>query len=190
MNLDTNATDPFYDNNHGTATLGEIAAQQNGFGTTGTAYNANFYFAGVYYTNGYDVGRGITTAISQLKQGDILMVEQQTSGPNTTQDVINNGGEYGLVPVEWFQPYYERIVLTEALGITVIEAAGNGGQNLDDPIYSVGNGGGFTRFYHKTIQERSSWERERRIRVVRPRGRDWISPITVRGWICRDGAKT
>jgi uncharacterized repeat protein (TIGR03803 family) len=141
VNLDTSAVDPFNDDNHGTATLGEISALENGWGTTGIGYDASFYFAGAEYASGYDVGRGITTATSQLREGDVMLIEQQLYGPNSTQDVINNGGQFGMVPVEWFQPYYDRVVTAVGLGIVVIEAGANGGQNLDDPIYSTDNGG-------------------------------------------------
>src|ERR1700677_1091219 len=129
VNLDTNAIDPFNNTDHGTATLGEISALENGWGTTGIAYGAAIYFAGADYPEGYDVGRGITTAASQLQAGDILLIEQQIAGPNTTQDVIENGGEFGLVPIDWYEPYYDRVVMAVALGIVVIETADNGGQN-------------------------------------------------------------
>jgi len=141
INLDTNAIDPFDDNNHGTATLGEISALENGWGTTGIAYDADFYFAGAYYTNGYDVGQGITTAASALSPGDFILVEQQIPGPNTTQALLDGGSEYTLVPIDWYGPYYDRVMTAVGNGVIVIEAAGNGGQNLDDPVYSAGNGG-------------------------------------------------
>jgi serine protease len=141
VNLTPDAVDPFNDNDHGTATLGEIAALQNGWGTTGVGYGANLYFAGTQYPDGYNVGRGITTLASALRPGDILLIEQQIQGPNVTPGVEALNGEYGLVPVDWFEPYYNDVVMAVANGIIVIETADNGGQNLDDPIYSTGNGG-------------------------------------------------
>jgi uncharacterized repeat protein (TIGR03803 family) len=141
VNLTPDAVDPFNDDNHGTATLGEISALQNGWGTTGIGYDAAFYFAGAEYASGYNVGSGITTAASQLREGDILLIEQQIDGPNTTQGVEDTGGQYGLVPVDWYEPYYNDVVMAVGLGIIVIETADNGGQNLDGPIYSTGNGG-------------------------------------------------
>ena len=140
-NLTPNAVDPFNDPNHGTATLGEIAASENGWGTTGIGYGGNVYFAGANYSSGYNVGQGITTAASVLRPGDILLIEQQIAGPNTTPGVEATGGQYGLVPVDWYQPYYNDIVMAVANGIIVIETGDNGGQNLDDPVYSNGNGG-------------------------------------------------
>jgi uncharacterized repeat protein (TIGR03803 family) len=140
-NLTPDAVDPFNDNNHGTATLGEIAAVQNGWGTTGVGYGVTLYFAGAQYASGYNVGQGITTAASALRPGDILLIEQQIAGPNVTagSQAVNN--EYALVPVDWYEPYYNAVVMAVANGIIVIETADNGGQNLDDPIYSTGNGG-------------------------------------------------
>lgn len=141
VNLTPDAVDPFSDNNHGTATLGEIAGVQNGWGTTGVGYDVSLYFAGASYAGGYNVGQGITTAASALRPGDILLIEQQIAGPNTTPGVEAFGGEYGLVPVDWYEPYYNDIVMAVANGIIVIETGDNGGQDLDDPIYSTGNGG-------------------------------------------------
>ncbi len=140
-NLTPDAIDPFDDPDHGTATLGEIAALENGWGTTGVGYGVSVYFAGANYSSGYNVGQGITAAASALRPGDILLIEQQIAGPNTTPGVQATGGEYGLVPVDWYQPYYNDIVMAVANGIIVIETGDNGGQNLDDPVYSTGNGG-------------------------------------------------
>ena len=50
-------------------------------------------------------------------------------------------GGSAYVPVEWFKPTYDAIVTATGNGITVIEAAGNGNQNLDGPSFSTGNGG-------------------------------------------------
>ncbi|MGA2247258.1 MAG: choice-of-anchor tandem repeat GloVer-containing protein [Verrucomicrobiota bacterium] len=141
VNLTPEAVDPFNDDNHGTATLGEISALDNGWGTTGIGHGATFYFAGADYPSGYNVGSGITLAASQLRAGDILLIEQTVWGPNSTPGVMDTGGEYGTVPVDWYEPYYNDIVMAVGLGIIVIETADNGGQNLDGPIYSTGNGG-------------------------------------------------
>jgi uncharacterized repeat protein (TIGR03803 family) len=141
VNLTPDAVDPENDNNHGTAVLGIIGAVQNGWGTTGIAYGATLCFAGSEYPSGTRLRWAITTAASKLGPGDILLIEQSYYGPNMTQDVIDQGGQYGTVPVEWFRPIYDAIVLAVGQGIIVIEGAGNGGQNLDDPIYRTGNGG-------------------------------------------------
>jgi subtilisin family serine protease len=67
-----------------------------------------------------------------LVPGDIVLIEQQIAGPDGNQD---------YVPVEWYEPYYDAIQLISANGLIVVEAAGNGNQDLDDPIFSMDNGG-------------------------------------------------
>lgn len=133
------AVDPFNDNDHGTAVLGELASLNNGWGTTGGAYNAQIFVAPVSWDNGYNLAAAITNAITSLSAGDILLIEQQTRGPN--YDPNNAPSQFGLVPSEWQESVYNAIVTAVGNGIHVVEAAGNGSQNLDAPEYSVGNGG-------------------------------------------------
>jgi hypothetical protein len=134
------AQDPFLDQHHGTAVLGEIASLSNGWGTTGAAYGASVKVAPVYLNDGggplWLVATALSHAMSNLSAGDIILIEQQTYGPNYT-----GNGQFGLVPVEWEQPIYNAIVTAVGNGIHVVEAAGNGAENLDHPVYSTGNGG-------------------------------------------------
>ncbi|MEQ9616561.1 MAG: S8 family peptidase [Phycisphaerales bacterium] len=122
-------TDPFNDNNHGTATIGEMGALDNGFGTTGMAPDAEYYFAAAL-AGTYNPGAAIIRSLDVLGPGDAILIEQQIGGPN---------GDF--VPIEWFAPYYNAIVTATGNGVTVVEAAGNGGENLDAPEFSTGNGG-------------------------------------------------
>jgi uncharacterized repeat protein (TIGR03803 family) len=140
-NLTPDAVDLGIDDNHGTAVLGIISALRNGWGTTGAGYGATLCFAGSDYPSGTHPRWGITTAASKLGPGDILLIEQGNDGPNSTQDAIDQGIQYGMVPLEWFKPTYDAIVLAVGQGIVVIEPACNGGQNFDDSIYRTGNGG-------------------------------------------------
>jgi hypothetical protein len=55
--------------------------------------------------------------------GDVILIEQQTS--------VCGGTQFG--PSEWQQSVFDAIAAATALGIVVVEAAGNGGVNLDDP---------------------------------------------------------
>jgi hypothetical protein len=75
-----------------------------------------------------------------LRPGDIILIEQQLHGPNANSSHPDNG-QFGLVAVEWYKPYYDAIVAAVAAGRVVVEAAGNGEQNLDAPIYQQGNDG-------------------------------------------------
>ncbi|MFO0974607.1 MAG: S8 family serine peptidase [Phycisphaerae bacterium] len=135
--------DPFNDNNHGTAVLGEMASVSNGFGTTGICYGvqpADLWVVAANTASGWDVGAAVLTALGAgTPSRMVILLEQQTVGPNYTGNPPDP--QFGLVPVEWYLPWYNAIVTATGNGAIVVEAAGNGSQNLDDPIYSVGNGG-------------------------------------------------
>ena len=114
-----------------------MAGRNNGVGVKGIAYQAQYYFAAAKTTTGgYDVGAAVLECVDALNPGDVILIEQQTSGPNAT-----GAGQAGLVPVEWFKPWYDDIVTAVAAGMIVVEAAGNGGENLDDADYATGNNG-------------------------------------------------
>jgi hypothetical protein len=131
-------SDPFSDQNHGTAVLGEIVGQPNGFGVTGIAPDATAYISAANtFSTGFNVSLAILRAVAVLPPGSIILLEQQTGGPLYTGDV----SQFGLVPVEWQLSNYNAILTATANGLIVVEAAGNGQQNLDDPIYSTANGG-------------------------------------------------
>ena len=132
---------PFPDDHHGTAVLGEIASLNNGEGTTGIAADCQLFFAAACTMPDtlYDLSAPILTATATFSPGDILLLEQQINGPNV--DTGTHTTQKGLVPVEWFEPFYNAILTATGNGIIVVEAAGNGQENLDAPAYSTGNGG-------------------------------------------------
>ncbi len=129
---------------HGTAVFGIMAGLDNGFGVNGLVRDAEFYFARPYKMVNdsleYNLAEAIILCSEALNSGDIILLEQQFSGPNRAQNPDDND-RVGLVPVEWHEPYYDAIVNAVGLGIVVVEAAANGYEDLDDPIYSTGNGG-------------------------------------------------
>lgn len=106
---------------HGTAVLGELGGGDNGYGVTGIVPEATFGMASqdpVGLSN--SVARAIDCAIGFQGPGDVMLLEAQTSGPN---------GLY--VPVEWRQAEFDAISVATAMGIVVVEAAGNGNEDLD-----------------------------------------------------------
>lgn len=130
--------DPFSDKNHGTAVLGEIVGQPNGFGVTGIAPGATAYISAANtLSTGFNVSLAILRAVAVLPPGSVILLEQQTGGPLYTGDI----SQFGLVPVEWQLSNYNAILTATANGLIVVEAAGNGQQNLDDALYSTANGG-------------------------------------------------
>lgn len=120
---------PLYDpfptdqGNHGTAVLGLLMGRANGYGISGFATSAAIYVApAMTSTFGYNVARAVELAATSLRSGDIILIEQQAA--------VCNGPDYG--PVEWDLAVFDAISIATAMGIVVVEAAGNGGVNLDD----------------------------------------------------------
>lgn len=126
-NVDTEATPqhPFGGGtDHGTAVLGVLVGGANGYGITGIVPAANALVAPANTLEfGYNPARAIALAASQLGAGDAILIEQQTR--------VCGGGLYG--PLEWHQSVFDAIAAATALDIVVVEAAGTGGMNLDDP---------------------------------------------------------
>ena len=121
---------------HGTAVLGEMGSLNDGIGTTGIAYGSDFYFSGCYYGGMYQLENALLETTEHLNPGDVVLIEQQIDGPN-----FSGQGQFGYVPVEWYQEFYDAIQVVVGQGIIVVEAAGNGQQNLDDEIYITDNWG-------------------------------------------------
>lgn len=130
-----------FDDNHGTAVIGEIAGDNNGFGVTGLATGAWIGTVNTlrWMTNssgqqvcGYDLANAIYTASRNMSPGDVMLIEQQIGGPNVT-----GTDQEGLVAVEWIPAYYDAIVSATSAGIIVVEAAGNGSENLDASVYGT-----------------------------------------------------
>jgi serine protease len=117
-------SDPFSDNNHGTAVMGQLIADDNGIGVTGLVTGATAHFTNAMNTQrGYDPANAVLTAANALRAGDVILIEQQTGGPSNCN---------GYVPVEWVPSIYDAIVVAVNKGIHVVQAGGNGNQNLDN----------------------------------------------------------
>ncbi len=108
------------DSDHGTAVWGIVAGKKDTVGVTGIANQAQYGIAYFESASTYDL------AASQLSQGDILIIEQQKSGPDN--------GNYSAV--EYWQATFDAFKTLTAKGIHVIEAAGNGSSNFDGPAYN------------------------------------------------------
>lgn len=119
-----------YVGNHGCAVLGEMIADDNDRGVVGIAPAAG----PVHVTSHYDaatkttghVADAIAGALLTMDSGDILVLEVQTIAPDP----------FGA-PAEYVDDSFDAIRLASALGMVVVEAAGNGSQNFD----TLANGG-------------------------------------------------
>jgi len=124
---------------HGTASIGVLVADPNGWGTTGICYGAELKTCGSWNGASWNVPGAITIAVAALSPGDVILLEQQW-----------DYGDDDFVPVEWWQSYspdpqrangvYVAIQNAVANGIHVVQAAGNGGQDLDSMVW-VGDSG-------------------------------------------------
>ena len=130
-----------FDGNHGTAVLGEIAGQENGFGSDGVAPNAMIGWSSFtnidpfvpWQTYFYSVGNALLSAGQFLRAGDIALIEQHfpnlAAGPCPNKC---NCGQFGYVAVETLPFEHAAISILTAAGIVVVEAGGNG-QTLVTP---------------------------------------------------------
>ena len=125
LNLEAGQTIPpfVFANNwddHGTAALGEAAAQDNGYGCSGSVPDASFY---TYPENSVEEGSrrvaAVTNAIASSSPGDVVLLEMQAIG----------GGGYG--PAELSPAIWTVSRVGSDADVVVVGAAGNGNQDLD-----------------------------------------------------------
>ena len=107
---------------HGTAVLGEVVGRDNGKGVVGIAPDVERVFTSSI--GGISVANAIDAAATQLRPGDVLLIELQGGGPR---------GRY--VPVEYWDDVFDAILAHTRRGVVIVEAAGNGAENLDHDIY-------------------------------------------------------
>jgi serine protease len=139
LNGITDPTGPFgpgaTDVGHGTAVLGIVAMEDNNKGGTGIAYELDEF----QWTSPYD-GSAVPdrqdalwaaikhfTKANAVAWGRVLLFE--VAIPSITDA---SGETYMMMPVEVYDAYYQAIRLATALGIVVVEPAGNRNEYLDD----------------------------------------------------------
>ena len=120
------------DADHGTAVLSVVAAKDNNIGVTGIAHGSQIGF----YGWGGSTSTSITNAANSLSPGDVIILEGQINRNIYSGDRCDNTSQDHCVPMEWAQSNYDSIRYAYLEGIIVVEAAGNGNENLDSSTYS------------------------------------------------------
>lgn len=136
-----------FDGAHGTAVLGELVAQENGFGANGLVPASAIGWSSFtnvdllmpWRTYFYSVANALLSAGAFLRPGDIALIEQHyPTGigpcPNSC-----NCSQFGYVAVETMPYEHAAITLMTSAGVIVVEAAGNG-QMMVTPASTLDSG--------------------------------------------------
>jgi len=121
--------------NHGTAVAGEISADVNGFGCTGISPEAHIRAISVFGPSSGTAG-AIRQAADALSPGDILLIELHFPGPRF--NFAPRADQLGYIAAEWWPDNFAAITYATAVrGVIVVEAAGNGAEDLDAARYDT-----------------------------------------------------
>jgi serine protease len=116
-----------WDDAHGTAVLGVIAARHNGLGLKGVAYNAQ---VGLKHASAFGMAGVIASAAMELEAGDVMLIE--TAKELNGWDCECNSDQAGSVAQEYYQAQFDAIEMATSMGITVVQVGGNGCVDYDD----------------------------------------------------------
>lgn len=141
---------PLQKMNHGTSALGVLVADPNNLGVTGivhlspvTLINALTQESARDPNNSrYDIAQAIHSAAAAAVPGDVILLELQVPceqipemyNPPCPPSPCDPSLER-FVPVEYTPNIFDEIYNATSLGVIVVEAAGNGCQNLDGAAF-------------------------------------------------------
>jgi serine protease len=108
--------------NHGTAVLGVMVADDNEYGMTGIANHAR---VGLTPIGVMDLADALNISAGNSVPGDLILIELHSWSPLRDQYVC----------MEFWQDTFDAIRQCTDLGMIVCEAAGNGDEDFDDPIF-------------------------------------------------------
>ncbi|WP_345494938.1 S8 family peptidase [Nocardia callitridis] len=117
---------------HGTAVAGVISGDVNEYGITGIVPDALIRAVSVFEAGS---AAAIRTAADALSPGDVILLELHRPGPRF--NFTDKPDQAGYIAIEWWPDDFAAIRYATGKGIIVVEAGGNGGQDLDDAIYDT-----------------------------------------------------
>jgi len=125
--------------NHGTAVLGVLGGDSNNLGVTGICPDAIVGGSSIFGASTapdapiWSAAAAIRLAADSLNTGDIILIEHHL--PGRIANFEPRPDQRGYLPIEWWPCNLAAIQYATARGIIVVEAAGNGQQDLDNIIY-------------------------------------------------------
>lgn len=117
---------------HGTAVAGEISGDVNAFGITGIAPDALLRAVSIF---GPGSAAAIRTAADALGAGDVILLELHRPGPRF--DYAGRPDQAGYIAIEWWPDDLAAIRYAVGRGVIVVEAGGNGAEDLDAARYDT-----------------------------------------------------
>ncbi|PXX70823.1 subtilase family protein [Nocardia tenerifensis] len=117
---------------HGTAVAGEISGDANAFGITGLAPDALLRAVSLF---GLGSAAAIRTAADALGAGDVILLELHRPGPRF--NYAGRPDQAGYIAIEWWPDDLAAIRYAVGRGVVVVEAGGNGAEDLDAALYST-----------------------------------------------------
>ncbi len=119
--------------NHGTAVIGVFGGDRNAFGITGICPDSNVRAISIF--GELSTGAAIRQAADLLSPGDIILIELHRPGPRF--NFSDRDDQLGYIAIEWWQDDFDAIRYAVIRGVIVVEAGGNGAENLDDLLYNA-----------------------------------------------------
>lgn len=128
---------------HGTAVLGVVAGQRNGFGITGIAHGSPVGVAAAEL-QAAPTANAVDLAASVLSPYEVVLLEYQIAGPPGLAPGSSCPGEIdpvdtALVPAEFDYAIFSAVRTATANLRIVVAAAGNYAVDLEHPCWRVGS---------------------------------------------------
>ena len=139
--------------NHGTAVIGEFGGDRNPRGVTGICPQANTRAISIFGP-GMGSAAAIRQAANALGAGDIILIELHRPGPR--HNFQSRADQLGYIAIEWWPDDFDAIRFATGRGVIVVEAAGNGAENLDDALYNTPAAGfpaGWTNSFNRANRD-------------------------------------